>query len=54
MTDQVDPLKFHTYSLKKPMADKEQKIQELYNQQKRYYPIDRHGQIDEWGAVIKK
>ena len=21
---------------------------------KRYYPVNRHGQVDEWGAVIKK
>ena len=51
---QVDPLKFHTYGIKKPIEQKQESIQNLYDQQKRYYPIDKHGQIDEWGAVIRK
>ena len=35
---QVDPLKFHTYGVKKPIEQKQENIQQLYNDQKRYYP----------------
>jgi len=26
----------------------------LYTEHKRYYPLDANGDIDEWGAVIKR
>jgi hypothetical protein len=64
MTSLVDPLKLRTYGVKKPLDQKEEKIQQLYDQNKRYYPKLRNGetesssnkitgQIDEWGAVVK-
>lgn len=34
----VDPLKFHTYGVKKPLTEKEAKVQQLYQENKRYYP----------------
>jgi hypothetical protein len=40
--------------MKKPIEEKQESIQQLYDQQKRYYPIDKRGYIDEWGAVIRK
>ena len=54
MSHVVDPLKMHAYSVKKPLDNKSDKIQQLYDEQKRYYPVDREGNIDEWGAIIKK
>ena len=50
----MDPLKMHTAGVKKPMQEKEEKIQNLYNNQERYYPTDPKGNLDEWGAVIKR
>ena len=26
-------------------------IEKLYNDSKRYYPVDKKGNVDEWGAV---
>lgn len=46
----MDPLKM-AHGVKKPLQDKAEKIQQLYGEQKRYYPVDRKGQVDEWGAV---
>jgi len=48
----MDPLKM-AYGVKKPLEHKVDKIKELYDNQKRYYPIDKAGDIDEWGAVEK-
>lgn len=39
---------------KKPLEEKEGKIRQLNDEYKRYYPLDKHGQLDEWGAVIKR
>lgn len=39
--------------MKKPYDHKIENIEKLYNDQKRYYPVHR-GQIDQWGAVIKR
>ena len=50
----MDPLKMHTAGVKKPMQEKEGKIQNLYDNQERYYPTDPKGNLDEWGAVIKR
>ena len=50
----MDPLKMHTAGVKKPMQEKEGKIQNLYQNQERYYPTDPKGNLDEWGAVIKR
>ena len=50
----IDPLKMHAYSVKKPLDNKSEKINQLYEEQKRYYPVDRQGNIDEWGAIVKK
>ena len=36
------------------MQEKEGKIQNLYQNQERYYPTDPKGNLDEWGAVIKR
>lgn len=48
----MDPLKM-VYGVKKPLDQKQQKILDLPNQHKRYYPVTQNGQLDEWGAVIK-
>ena len=50
----IDPLKVHALGVKKPLEDKGSKIQNLYTEHKRYYPLDANGDIDEWGAVIKR
>jgi hypothetical protein len=34
----MDPLKM-VYGVKKPLEEKQQSIQALYEQQKRYYPV---------------
>eukprot|EP00347_Sterkiella_histriomuscorum_P022817 403337038 len=52
--NQVDPFKFTTYGVKKPLDEKTQSIQDLLAQSKRYYPVDRHGNIDEWGAIVSQ
>lgn len=49
----VDPLKVHTFGVKRPLEEKKHEIEELYKQHKRYYPTDKTGDLDEWGAVIK-
>ena len=36
------------------MDEKQAKINELLENNKRYYPTDGKGNIDEWGAVIKR
>ena len=50
----MDPLKMHTAGVKKPMQEKGEKLQNLYANQERYYPTDPKGNLDEWGAVIKR
>ena len=50
----MDPLKMHTAGVKKPFKEKEGKIQSLQENQERYYPVDPRGNLDEWGAVIKR
>ena len=50
----MDPLKIHASGVKKPLEQKGEKIQNLYNEQMRYYPRDKRGNLDEWGAVIKR
>ncbi|CDW82191.1 UNKNOWN [Stylonychia lemnae] len=49
----IDPFKLRTYGLKKPLDEKEDKINKLLEENKRYYPTVKNGQVDEWGAVIK-
>lgn len=49
----VDPLRVHTYGVKRPLEEKKGEIEKLYKDHKRYYPTDKKGDIDEWGAVIK-
>ena len=51
---QIDPLKFRAFGVKRPMDEKQAKINELLENNKRYYPTDGKGNIDEWGAVIKR
>lgn len=48
----MDPLKM-AYGVKKPLELKDEKIRGLPGQQMRYYPTDKRGNLDEWGAVIK-
>ena len=50
----MDPLKMYTAGVKKPFKEKESKIQSLHENQERYYPVDPRGNLDEWGAVIKR
>ena len=55
MSDQLfDPLKIHTQGVKKPLEDKGGKLQNLADNNQRYYPTDGRGNVDEWGAVIKR
>lgn len=49
----IDPLRVHTYGVKRPLEEKKEEIEELYKDGKRYYPKDQRGGLDEWGAVIK-
>eukprot|EP00347_Sterkiella_histriomuscorum_P007113 403350214 len=49
----IDPFKFKTYGVKRPLDEKEEKIQKLLEDNKRYYPTAKNGQVDEWAAVIK-
>jgi hypothetical protein len=53
MTFVIDPLKMRALGVKKPLEEKKEKIEGLQDEFKRYYPVDKHGQLDEWGAVIK-
>lgn len=46
----MDPLKM-AYGVKKPLEQKMDKINQLYNNQQRYYPLTKGGDVDEWGAV---
>ena len=39
----VDPLKLRTYGVKKGLNEKEQKIKDLYDQNRRYYPTNNKG-----------
>ena len=54
MSDLVDPLKFHTFGVKKPLETKMDKIKHLEENNQRYYPQTHKGDIDEWAAVIKR
>lgn len=49
----LDPLKVHTFGVKRPLEEKQGEIADLYKNNKRYYPTDQKGELDEWGAVIK-
>lgn len=46
----MDPLKM-AYGVKRPLGDKNEHIQSLINNQQRYYPTTRTGDLDEWHAV---
>ena len=57
---QVDPLKYNAYGVKKPLGEKQEKIEQLEQEGKRYYPKLKNGKwgfilgvVDEWGAVVK-
>ena len=54
MDNLIDPLRIHTQGVKKPLEDKGQKLQSLADNNQRYYPTDPRGNLDEWGAVIKR
>ena len=54
MDNLIDPLRIHTQGVKKPMEDKGGKLQNLADNNQRYYPTDPRGNLDEWGAVIKR
>ena len=44
----MDPLKLRALGVKKPLEEKES--YQNQNEYKRYYPVDKQGQIDEWGG----
>ena len=46
----MDPLKM-AYGVKKPLDQKTEKISNLLDNQKRYYPTNQNGEVDEWGAI---
>lgn len=50
----IDPFKMHSHSLKKPIEEKKENIEQLVQGMNRYYPLNTKGQIDEWGAIIHK
>ena len=50
----MDPLRMAAQGVKKPLDQKGEKLQNLYNEQNRYYPVDPKGNLDEWGALIKR
>lgn len=54
MDNLIDPLKIHTQGVKKPLEHKGDKMQVLAQNNQRYYPKDAKGNVDEWGAVIKR
>jgi hypothetical protein len=54
MSTVQDPLKMRAMGFKKPIDEKQEKIQNYENNLQRYYPINRQGGIDEWGAVIRQ
>lgn len=55
MSDNViDALKVHTMGVKKPFESKDASMKALAAQGNRYYPITGTGNVDEWGAVIKR
>ena len=54
MDNLIDPLKIHTQGVKKPLEHKGGKLQTLADGGQRYYPTDAKGNLDEWGAVIKR
>ena len=41
------------YGVKKPLEFKEGSIKAYPEKHMRYYPVDQHGKLDEWGAIIK-
>lgn len=48
-----DPLKAKAFGTKKDYLDKQDHIRELLENNKRYYPPDMGGVIDEWGAMAR-
>jgi hypothetical protein len=46
----ADPLKARS-GFKKPLEYKQENINQLYNDQKRYYPVNIRGNVDEWAAI---
>ena len=53
MSDLIDPVKARAFGIKRPFDEKGERIAQLTNEGKRYYPEDRNAGVDEWGAVIK-
>lgn len=47
-------MKLRAFGVKNPLQAKQEKITQLLENNKRYYPTDGRGNVDEWGAVIKK
>ena len=48
----VDPLKLRTYGVKKAFEEKEQKIKDLHEHNKRYYPTGNRGTRSWTGRTI--
>lgn len=45
----------HSYGVKKPFDHKMEHIKKIQSSgNMRYYPINPKGNVDEWGAIIKK
>jgi disulfide oxidoreductase YuzD len=53
MSEVVDPLKYKSYGVKKPFEEKQQKYIEKIEQNKRIYPTNKQGNIDEWSAMVR-
>ena len=49
----VDTLKMHTFGTKRGEYEKQDRINELEQADMRYYPVNKRGFRDEWGAVVK-
>lgn len=54
MSEIVDPLKVRSFGVKRPMEEKTNKLRQSQSgDYRRYYPKNRQGNIDEWGAMIR-
>jgi hypothetical protein len=54
MSEIVDPLKYRSFGVKQPIDEKKQRWEDRGQlDNKRFYPLTKQGNVDEWGAMIK-
>jgi len=49
----VDPLRVKSYGIKKDKSQKAENLKTIDDDNRRWYPVDYKGRVDEWGAVVK-